>query len=155
MKSKNTPVWDYSRDNLFKCGLKSLTVAEDRWMGLAVDDCCVIVHPFPSLPPPLRLCGYPPFYDENDSKLFEQILKADYEFDAPYWDDISDSGVPWRDKFVTVCLCVSVHGTSEVELNKIFLGTVSTSDLFVCHFLFFNWLFEFRQGLMQIRTKCC
>ncbi|MED6286345.1 hypothetical protein CHARACLAT_005025, partial [Characodon lateralis] len=37
------------------------------------------------------LCGYPPFYDENDSKLFEQILKADYEFDAPYWDDISDS----------------------------------------------------------------
>jgi len=40
-----------------------------------------------------RLCGYPPFYDENDSKLFEQILKADYEFDAPYWDDISDSGM--------------------------------------------------------------
>lgn len=40
----------------------------------------------------LRLCGYPPFYDENDSKLFEQILKAEYEFDSPYWDDISDSG---------------------------------------------------------------
>lgn len=42
------------------------------------------------LPP--RLCGYPPFYDENDAKLFEQILKAEYEFDSPYWDDISDSG---------------------------------------------------------------
>lgn len=39
-----------------------------------------------------RLCGYPPFYDENDAKLFEQILKAEYEFDSPYWDDISDSG---------------------------------------------------------------
>ncbi|XP_045412277.1 calcium/calmodulin-dependent protein kinase type 1D-like [Lemur catta] len=38
-----------------------------------------------------RLCGYPPFYDENDSKLFEQILKAEYEFDSSYWDDISDS----------------------------------------------------------------
>lgn len=45
-----------------------------------------------------RLCGYPPFYDENDSKLFEQILKADYEFDAPYWDDISDSGERGRKK---------------------------------------------------------
>lgn len=45
-----------------------------------------------SRPSARRLCGYPPFYDENDSKLFEQILKADYEFDAPYWDDISDSG---------------------------------------------------------------
>lgn len=41
---------------------------------------------------PLRLCGYPPFYDEHDAKLFEQILKAEYEFDSPYWDDISDSG---------------------------------------------------------------
>uniref|UniRef100_A0A8C1WS15 Calcium/calmodulin-dependent protein kinase 1Da n=1 Tax=Cyprinus carpio TaxID=7962 RepID=A0A8C1WS15_CYPCA len=30
-------------------------------------------------------------HSQNDSKLFEQILKADYEFDAPYWDDISDS----------------------------------------------------------------
>uniref|UniRef100_A0A663LZQ4 Calcium/calmodulin dependent protein kinase ID n=1 Tax=Athene cunicularia TaxID=194338 RepID=A0A663LZQ4_ATHCN len=38
-----------------------------------------------------QLCGYPPFYDENDSKLFEQILKAEYEFDSPYWDDISES----------------------------------------------------------------
>ncbi|CDQ97535.1 unnamed protein product [Oncorhynchus mykiss] len=49
----------------------------------------------------ILLCGYPPFYDENDSKLFEQILKADYEFDAPYWDDISDSGK------LCVCVCVS------------------------------------------------
>ncbi|KTG41275.1 hypothetical protein cypCar_00031079, partial [Cyprinus carpio] len=23
--------------------------------------------------------------------LFEQILRAEYEFDSPYWDDISDS----------------------------------------------------------------
>nr|CAB3227495.1 CaM-K calmodulin-dependent protein kinase homolog [Phallusia mammillata] len=39
----------------------------------------------------ILLCGYPPFYDENDQKLFEQIMKADYEFDSPYWDDISES----------------------------------------------------------------
>jgi calcium/calmodulin-dependent protein kinase I len=39
----------------------------------------------------ILLCGYPPFYDENDANLFEQIKKAEYEFDAPYWDEISDS----------------------------------------------------------------
>ncbi|KAF7659774.1 hypothetical protein LDENG_00293170 [Lucifuga dentata] len=39
----------------------------------------------------ILLCGYLPFYDENDAKLFEQILKAEYEFDSPYWDDISES----------------------------------------------------------------
>lgn len=40
-----------------------------------------------------RLCGYPPFYDENDAALFQQILKAEFEFDSPYWDDISESGL--------------------------------------------------------------
>jgi len=25
--------------------------------------------------------------------LFQQILKAEYEFDSPYWDDISESGI--------------------------------------------------------------
>ena len=40
-----------------------------------------------------RLCGYPPFYDENDAELFKQILKAHYEFDSPFWDEISDSGL--------------------------------------------------------------
>uniref|UniRef100_H2YPJ9 Protein kinase domain-containing protein n=1 Tax=Ciona savignyi TaxID=51511 RepID=H2YPJ9_CIOSA len=39
----------------------------------------------------ILLCGYPPFYDESDQKLFEQIMKAEYEFDSPYWDDISQS----------------------------------------------------------------
>lgn len=50
------------------------------------------MHDFDASPPPCRLCGYPPFYDENDSELFNQILKAEYEFDSPYWDDISESG---------------------------------------------------------------
>ncbi|XP_065909896.1 calcium/calmodulin-dependent protein kinase type 1-like [Dysidea avara] len=39
----------------------------------------------------ILLCGYPPFYDEEDSELFKQIMKGTYEFDSPYWDDISDS----------------------------------------------------------------
>lgn len=39
-----------------------------------------------------RLCGYPPFYDESDPELFSQILRANYEFDSPFWDDISESG---------------------------------------------------------------
>lgn len=40
----------------------------------------------------ILLCGYPPFYDESDANLFAQIIKGEYEFDSPYWDDISDSG---------------------------------------------------------------
>jgi len=37
----------------------------------------------------ILLCGYPPFYNENDAKLFESIMAANYHFHSPYWDNIS------------------------------------------------------------------
>ncbi|XP_077428750.1 caM kinase-like vesicle-associated protein isoform X2 [Vanacampus margaritifer] len=47
----------------------------------------------------ILLSGNPPFYDESDEddyenhdkNLFRKILAGDYEFDSPYWDEISDS----------------------------------------------------------------
>jgi len=53
--------------------------------------------------PILRLCGYQPFFDENDSNLFALILKGEYQFDSPYWDDISDSA---KD-FIRHIMCLS------------------------------------------------
>jgi calcium/calmodulin-dependent protein kinase I len=53
----------------------------------------------------ILLCGYPPFYDENDANLFAQILKGEFEFDSPYWDEISDSA---KD-FIQNLMCVNVE----------------------------------------------
>ncbi|XP_033987796.1 calcium/calmodulin-dependent protein kinase IGb isoform X1 [Trematomus bernacchii] len=39
----------------------------------------------------ILLCGYPPFYEESETRLFSKIIKAQYEFDSPFWDDISES----------------------------------------------------------------
>ena len=39
----------------------------------------------------IMLCGFPPFYDENNQKLFEAITSCTFEFPSPYWDKISDS----------------------------------------------------------------
>ncbi|XP_020773621.1 calcium/calmodulin-dependent protein kinase IGb [Boleophthalmus pectinirostris] len=39
----------------------------------------------------ILLCGYPPFYEETESRLFSKIMKAQYEFDSPFWDEISES----------------------------------------------------------------
>ncbi|NXH74605.1 KCC1G kinase, partial [Hydrobates tethys] len=39
----------------------------------------------------ILLCGYPPFYEETESKLFEKIKEGYYEFESPFWDDISES----------------------------------------------------------------
>jgi serine/threonine protein kinase len=40
----------------------------------------------------ILLCGYPPFGDDNQTELFRQIKSADFEFDDPIWDTISDKG---------------------------------------------------------------
>lgn len=53
----------------------------------------------------ILLCGYPPFYDENDANLFAQILKGEFEFDSPYWDEISESA---KD-FIRHLMCVNVE----------------------------------------------
>lgn len=39
-----------------------------------------------------RLCGYEPFYsDEGEQDMFKRILKCDYEFHSPWWNDISEN----------------------------------------------------------------
>jgi len=37
----------------------------------------------------ILLCGFPPFYGNTDQQIFEKILKADYDFPSPDWDQIS------------------------------------------------------------------
>lgn len=37
-----------------------------------------------------RLCGFPPFYADNNQDLFEIIKKGEVEFPSPYFDQISD-----------------------------------------------------------------
>ncbi|XP_070695749.1 calcium/calmodulin-dependent protein kinase type 1D-like [Pempheris klunzingeri] len=39
----------------------------------------------------ILLCGYPPFFEENETRLFSKIMRAEYCFHSPFWDDISDS----------------------------------------------------------------
>ncbi|XP_061075337.1 calcium/calmodulin-dependent protein kinase type 1D-like isoform X1 [Conger conger] len=39
----------------------------------------------------ILLCGYPPFYEDTEAELFSKIMKAQYEFDSPFWDNISQS----------------------------------------------------------------
>jgi len=38
----------------------------------------------------ITLCGYPPFYDEVQEKLFRQIVKGSFDFPSPEWDNVSE-----------------------------------------------------------------
>lgn len=53
--------------------------------GLEVDmwSCGVILY--------VLLCGFPPFYSDNDANLYELIKSGSYSFPNPYWADISES----------------------------------------------------------------
>lgn len=37
----------------------------------------------------ILLCGFPPFYDENNAVLFSQIKAGAFDFPSPYWDGVS------------------------------------------------------------------
>lgn len=50
----------------------------------------------------ILLCGFPPFYEEELPALFEQILKARYDFPSPWWDPISQDAKTLVRKMLTV-----------------------------------------------------
>ena len=37
----------------------------------------------------ILLCGFPPFYGDNDAQMFKRIKAGQYKFLSPYWDPIS------------------------------------------------------------------
>jgi len=50
----------------------------------------------------ILLCGFPPFYEEELPALFDQILKARYDFPSPWWDKIT----PGAKELVQKCLTI-------------------------------------------------
>ena len=39
----------------------------------------------------ILLCGYPPFYGDSDTQIFESVKVGRFDFPSPEWDDISDN----------------------------------------------------------------
>ena len=39
----------------------------------------------------VMLCGFPPFYADDNNTLFNYIKTAEFEFHSPYWDNVSEN----------------------------------------------------------------
>ena len=39
----------------------------------------------------VMLCGFPPFYADDNDTLFKLIKESDFDFPSPYWDNVSDN----------------------------------------------------------------
>jgi calcium/calmodulin-dependent protein kinase I len=75
----------------------------------------------------ILLCGFPPFYDENNAALFASIKRGIFDFPSPYWDGISDVA---KD---LICRLLVVDPkkryTAEQVLNHSWVSVCSLSDL--------------------------
>nr|CAG8587692.1 11466_t:CDS:2 [Entrophospora candida] len=47
------------------------------------------------------LCGYTPFWGEDQPALFESIMSGEYEYEEEYWSEISDLAKDLIDKLLT------------------------------------------------------
>ncbi|XP_065058656.1 serine/threonine-protein kinase DCLK2-like isoform X2 [Rhopilema esculentum] len=62
-------------------------ILDESGYGLKVDIWAVGVITY------ILLCGFPPFrsHKQDQEELFDKILRGDYEFLQPFWDDVSES----------------------------------------------------------------
>ena len=78
----------------------------------------------------ILLGGYPPFYDESEPALFDQIRKGKFSFDDPVWDAVSDRSV-----FFTVLLiyhCMVLGETAQSGMYGNPLGTCAVTSTLEC-----------------------
>jgi calcium/calmodulin-dependent protein kinase I len=77
------------------------------------------------------LCGFPPFYGENDAQMFKKIKAGSYKFLSPYWDPISADAKDFVSKLLVVD--PTKRMTAAEALDHRWLGrtsSVSTKNLF-------------------------
>jgi len=50
----------------------------------------------------ILLCGFPPFFGDTVPQLFEQIMRAEYDYPSDYWDDVSQTAKDFIDHLLVV-----------------------------------------------------
>lgn len=50
----------------------------------------------------ILLCGFPPFYDENNAALFAAIKAGSFDYPSPYWDSVSPGAKDLIDHLLVV-----------------------------------------------------
>eukprot|EP00753_Platysulcus_tardus_P000415 PLAT10435.1.p1 GENE.PLAT10435.1~~PLAT10435.1.p1 ORF type:complete len:364 (-),score=195.57 PLAT10435.1:142-1233(-) len=101
----------------------------------------------------ILLCGFPPFYEENNSRLFNAIKAGDFDYPSPFWDDVSSEA-----KDLINCLLV-VDPTERYTARQVLdhpwiTGEVARTDLMsaVKQMRAFNARRKFKAGIAMART---
>jgi len=102
----------------------------------------------------ILLCGFPPFYDDNNQKLFKSIKSGKYEYPSPFWDDVTDSARDLIDKLLV--LDPENRYTAAQVLQHPFITGTSPSTRALPHFksamVSYNARRKFRAGIMSLQA---
>jgi len=77
----------------------------------------------------ILLCGYPPFYDDDQATLFETIIRGKYEFHDEYWKHISDPAKDLIRKLLTVDPQKRLTAKQALENPWVIGSSVSSTDI--------------------------
>uniref|UniRef100_A0A8C5IYE5 Protein kinase domain-containing protein n=1 Tax=Junco hyemalis TaxID=40217 RepID=A0A8C5IYE5_JUNHY len=82
------------------CFVTGTPLREPGWSG-------VPLSPNPTLPGPgvilyILLVGYPPFWDEDQHKLYQQIKAGAYDFPSPEWDTVTPEAKNLINQMLTI-----------------------------------------------------
>ena len=50
----------------------------------------------------ILFCGFPPFYDDNNSALYRAIKAGKYDYPSPFWDDVSANAKSFVDALLVL-----------------------------------------------------
>jgi calcium/calmodulin-dependent protein kinase I len=102
----------------------------------------------------ILLCGFPPFYDDNNQKLFKAIKSGKYEYPSPFWDDVTDLAKDLIDKLLV--LDPNDRYTAKQVLEHPFITGSSPSTRKLEHFnkcmVSYNARRKFRAGIMSLQA---
>lgn len=101
----------------------------------------------------ILLCGFPPFYDENNAALFAQIKAGAFDFSSPYWDGVSESAKDLVRKLLTVDPTKRLT-SAEILKHPWVAGGASSAPLnnVGAELKKFNARRKFRQGVRKVQA---
>eukprot|EP00636_Phaeomonas_parva_P015134 CAMPEP_0118880926 /NCGR_PEP_ID=MMETSP1163-20130328/20453_1 /TAXON_ID=124430 /ORGANISM="Phaeomonas parva, Strain CCMP2877" /LENGTH=358 /DNA_ID=CAMNT_0006817527 /DNA_START=148 /DNA_END=1221 /DNA_ORIENTATION=+ len=134
------------------CGTPGYVAPEilrQEWYGIAVDIWSLGVIAY------ILMCGFPPFYDEDNATLYEHIKRGEYDYPSPFWDHVSESAKDLIDHMLVVN--PRKRYTAEEVLAHPFLADDSIDHnielpMFQNNLKKYNARRRFRNGLLALQV---